>query len=52
MYIKHGFTEFLIPSKPISHDVKLTCDNEKTCIPNNCRSLKLINIKLHIFVRR
>jgi len=44
MYIKHGFSEFFIPSNTINNKVKLYCENEETYIPSNCRSLKLLNI--------
>ena len=44
MYVKHGFTEFIVPSKPINNQVSLTCDGEEMDVPSNCRSLKLLNI--------
>jgi len=44
MYIKHGFTEFFIPSLTINDKIRLSCDGKEMYIPNNCRSLKLLNI--------
>jgi len=44
MYIKHGIKEFFKQSKKISNKIKLFCDEEEISLPNNCRSLKLLNI--------
>ena len=44
MYIKHGFSEFFIPSTRINDKVKLSCDNKRINVPVNCRSLKMLNI--------
>ena len=44
MYIKHGFSEFFVPSEIIKHKITLLCDGKKIDLPNNCRSLKLLNI--------
>eukprot|EP01083_Nonionella_stella_P024807 68359_1 len=45
MYVKHGFTEFFKPSEPITDFVDVIIDgHEDVALPENCRSLKLINI--------
>ena len=44
MYVKHGFSEFFKPSDPITNCVELVINNKIVSYPENCRSLKLINI--------
>jgi len=44
MYVKHGFTEFFKPSEPITDDIDVFIDGERVTLPQQCRSLKLINI--------
>lgn len=44
MYVKHGFTEFFKPSSPLNGNVTVHIAGEEVELPDNCRSLKLINI--------
>ena len=44
MYVKHGFTEFFKPSQPINDAVDISIENKNVPLPDNTRSLKLINI--------